>query len=313
VRLPPRGGLSLGGAVFARASAVRRGRMGAVNVAVIGLGAMGRRIAERLIGAGHELVVWNRTAAKAEILAAQGAAVAPTPAAAASGADVVVTMLRDAEALRAVVGGSDGIAASAPPLLIEMSTVGPDAVAWLASALPEETSLLDAPVLGSVGEVEAGSLTIFVGGPDQLASAWLPFMSVLGTPLYVGPLGSGAAAKLVANSTLFGTIAVLGEALALADALGIVRDKTWEVLAATPIAAQAQRRRPALESGEYPPRFALPLARKDADLVVEAAAKRNADLRVAPAAGSWLVDAERSGHEEEDYTAVLSQIITGPH
>jgi 3-hydroxyisobutyrate dehydrogenase len=282
--------------------------MSDMKVAVIGLGAMGSRIAARFLDAGHELVVWNRTGAKAEPLEARGAAVADTPRAAASQTDVTMTMLTDAEALRAVVEGTDGIAAATPPVLIEMSTVGPAAVGRLAGALPPGTALLDAPVLGSLAEVESGSLTIFVGGPESLAREWIPFLSALGTPIHVGPLGSGAAAKLVANSTLFGTIAVLGEALALAEALGIESDKTWEVLAATPIGAQAERRRPALERGKFPPRFALPLARKDADLLVDAAAHAEMELRLAPAARSWLVDAERHGHASEDYSAVLSEI-----
>jgi 3-hydroxyisobutyrate dehydrogenase-like beta-hydroxyacid dehydrogenase len=285
--------------------------MSGVRLAVIGLGAMGSRIAARFLDAGHELVVWNRTAAKTEPFKARGAAVAGTPRAAASQADVTVTMLTDADALRAVVEGPDGIAAATPPVLIEMSTVGPSAVHWLSGALPTGTLLIDAPVLGSLAEVESGSLTIFVGGPDSPAREWISFLSALGTPIHIGPLGSGAAAKLVANSTLFGSIAVLGEALALAEALGIEPDKRWEVLAATPIGAQAERRRSALESEAFPPRFALPLARKDADLVVDAAAHAEVELRVAPAARSWLVDAERHGHEGEDYSAVLSE-ITAP-
>jgi 3-hydroxyisobutyrate dehydrogenase/2-hydroxy-3-oxopropionate reductase len=278
-------------------------------IAVVGLGAMGSRIAERLIGAGHELVVWNRTREKGERLAAHGAAIATSPADAAARVELAITMVRDAEALRAVVTGERGIAAGAPPTLIDMSTVGPRAIAWLASAVGEQTAVLDAPVLGSLSEAESGSLTVFVGGAEPLVSRWTPVLRALGTPVHVGPLGSGAAAKLVANSTLFGTITVLGEALALADALGLPRDKAFEILAATPIAAQAERRRPALDSGEYPPRFSLSLARKDAELVADAAASAGVDLRVAAAALTWLADAEENGHGDEDYAAVLAEIL----
>jgi 3-hydroxyisobutyrate dehydrogenase/2-hydroxy-3-oxopropionate reductase len=218
-------------------------------------------------------------------------------------------MVRDAEALRAVVTGERGIAAGAPPTLIDMSTVGPRAIAWLASAVGEQSAVLDAPVLGSLSEAESGSLTVFVGGAEPLVSRWTPVLRALGTPVHVGPLGSGAAAKLVANSTLFGTITILGEALALADALGLPRDKAFEILAATPIAAQAERRRPALDSGEYPPRFSLSLARKDAELVADAAASAGVDLPVAAAALTWLADAEENGHGDEDYAAVLAEIL----
>jgi 3-hydroxyisobutyrate dehydrogenase-like beta-hydroxyacid dehydrogenase len=279
------------------------------TVAVVGLGAMGSRIARRLLDAGYTVLVWNRTVAKVEELV--GAAVAASPADAARRADAVITMVADPAALRAVSEGPEGIAAgaSASTTVIQMSTVGPAAVARLKEALPSEASLLDAPVLGSLAEAEAGTLRIFVGGPEALLEQWTPLLSVLGSLLHVGPLGAGAAAKLVANTTLFGTLGVLGEALALADGLGLSRETAFEILAATPLAAQAERRRPSLETGEYPPRFTLALARKDVDLVMEAAAAAGVDLRLAAAARSWLQDAEEAGQGDDDYSAVLARIL----
>jgi 3-hydroxyisobutyrate dehydrogenase-like beta-hydroxyacid dehydrogenase len=210
-----------------------------------------------------------------------------------------------------VVEGPSGIAAGIgdSTTLIDMSTVGPDAVSWLASVLPEGTGLLDAPVLGSLSEAESGSLQIFVGGPEQLFQQWAPLLSVLGSPTYVGPLGSGAAAKLVANATLFGVLGVFGETLALADGLGLSREATYDVLAETPIASQAERRRPAIESGEYPPRFTLSLARKDADLILEAAAALGIDIRLTSAARSWLAEAEEAGLGDRDYSVALAWIL----
>jgi 3-hydroxyisobutyrate dehydrogenase-like beta-hydroxyacid dehydrogenase len=279
-------------------------------VAVVGLGAMGSRVARRLLEAGHDLVVWNRTPEKAEPLVEAGAVAAATPAEAAAPAEVVVTMVADPAALRDVTEGEDGIVAGVGEgaTLIEMSTVGPDAVARLAAVVGERAGLLDAPVLGSRSEAEAGTLTIFVGGPPELVARWTPLLSALGSPLHVGPLGSGAAAKLVANTTLVGTIGVLGEALALAEGLGLPREKAFEVLAATPLAAQAERRRESIESGEYPPRFALYLARKDAELLVAAAREAGVDLRLTEAARSWLAEAEDAGLGERDYSAVLERI-----
>jgi 3-hydroxyisobutyrate dehydrogenase-like beta-hydroxyacid dehydrogenase len=102
---------------------------------------------------------------------------------------------------------------------------------------------------------------------------------------------------------------VLGEALALAEGLGLPREVAFEVLAATPIAAQAERRRASVESGEYPRRFSLSLARKDADLVAEAAAAAGVDLRLAEAARSWLREAEEAGWGVEDYSALLAHIL----
>jgi 3-hydroxyisobutyrate dehydrogenase-like beta-hydroxyacid dehydrogenase len=266
---------------------------------------MGSRIARRLLDAGLELVVWNRTAEKTAPLVELGAIAAATPAEAAERAEVVITMVADPAALAEVTEGPEGVAAAAGGTMIEMSTVGPAAVARLASALPEGAGLLDAPVLGSRAEAEAGSLRIFVGGPEPLVERWTPLLSVLGSPMHVGPLGAGAAAKLVANTTLVGTIGVLGEALALADGLGLSREKAFEVLASTPLAAQAERRREALEADEYPPRFALYLARKDADLVLEA----GGELRLTEAVRSWLAEAEEAGWGDRDYSAVLAWIL----
>jgi 3-hydroxyisobutyrate dehydrogenase-like beta-hydroxyacid dehydrogenase len=275
------------------------------GVAVLGLGGMGSRIAARLLDAGHELVVWNRTAEKARPLVERGAAQAETPAEAAGAIEVVITMLANPEALRAVTAGiAAGV--SGGSTVIEMSTVGPAAIHDLRSALHPDVGLLDAPVLGSLSEAESGTLQIFVGGNPMLFALWAPLLADLGTPMHVGPLCAGARAKLVANSTLLGTIGVLGEALALADALGLERDAAFDVLATTPLAAQAERRRPGIESGEFPPRFPLRLARKDADLVAEAS---DAELRLAEAARSWLVDADDGSWGEQDYSALLAWIL----
>ena len=257
------------------------------------------------------MVVWNRTAEKAAPLVEAGAAAAGTPGEAAGRAEVVLTMVADPAALREVTEGEAGVAAGAGrgTTVIEMSTVGPDAIRRLASVLGDEVGLLDAPVLGSRAEAESGSLTLFVGGPEELVERWTPLLSLLGSPLHVGPVGSGAAAKLVANTTLVGTIGLLGEALALAEGLGLSRAKAFEVLAATPLAAQAERRRESVESGEYPARFALYLARKDAELVVAAAREAGVDLRLTEAARTWLAESEDAGWGDRDYSAVLARIL----
>jgi len=266
------------------------------RVAVVGLGGMGSRIARRLAETGHELVVWNRTRSKADGL---GLRVADSPAEAAGLAEVVITMLADPSALEAVTGdlatgGGD------ETTLIEMSTVGPAAIDRLRVAFPGP--LLDAPVLGSLSEVESGTLSIFVGGEREVYERWQGLLGDLGKPLYAGPSGSGAAAKLIANTILVDVIATLGEAVALGEGLGLERETVFEVLGRTPLADQAERRRPALESGEFPPRFPLRLARKDADLIAE----QGLDLRVTEAARSWLHDARA---DDADYSAVLLTIL----
>jgi 3-hydroxyisobutyrate dehydrogenase-like beta-hydroxyacid dehydrogenase len=280
------------------------------DIAFLGTGAMGSRMARRLLDAGHRLVVWNRTAARTADLVARGASAADTPAAAAGDVEAAITMLADPAALREVTEGPDGALTALRPgtTLIEMSTVGPDTVRRLSTVLPDGVDLLDAPVLGSLSEAEAGTLRVFVGGPGSLAQRWSPMLSAMGSPLHVGPLGSGAAAKLVANSTLFGVLAVLGEALALANALGLSRDVAFDVLSATPVGAQADRRRSAVMSGEFPMRFAMVLARKDADLVTAAAQEAGVRLPVASAARDWVAEAVAAGRGDQDYSAVLAHI-----
>jgi 3-hydroxyisobutyrate dehydrogenase-like beta-hydroxyacid dehydrogenase len=284
------------------------------TVAVIGLGSMGRRIARRLVARGCRVVVWNRSAGPAAELVERGAIAAATPAAAAAGADFVITMVSDPPALRAVTEGREGVARgiARTATLIEMSTVGPAAIARLASVLSPATALVDAPVLGSVAEAEAGALTVFVGGADAAARRAAQLLEHLGTPVHVGPVGAGSAAKLVANAALFATVVALGEAVRLADGLGLSREAAYRVLAASPLAAQAERRRSALDQHDYPARFKLALARKDAELIEEAAAQVERDLRVAGAVSSWLDDAEASGHGLRDYTAVLAEILESP-
>jgi 3-hydroxyisobutyrate dehydrogenase-like beta-hydroxyacid dehydrogenase len=281
------------------------------KVAVVGLGAMGSRIARRLLDSGHQLVVWNRNAARVTPLTEAGAVAAESPADAARQAEAVITMVSNPGALRDVTEGPTGVAAgaSAAVTVIQMSTVGTRATDRLASALPAAVGLLDAPVLGSVNEAETGALKIYASGPQPLVEQWTPLLSSLGEILYVGPVGAGSAAKLVANATLVGVIGVLGEALALAQGLGLPLDVAFEVLGTTALADQAKRRRPSVESGEYPARFTLSLARKDADLILDAVAPSGLDLRVTEAARAWLAEAEAAGLGDEDYSAVLKKIL----
>ncbi|MEV7010657.1 NAD(P)-dependent oxidoreductase [Streptosporangium sp. NPDC051022] len=277
-----------------------------MNAAVIGLGAMGSRIAERLARTGHDIVVWSRSST-VEI---PGARLASSPADAARGADVVITMVSDGEALRAVTSGPDGMYAGvgAGTTVIQMSTVDAETTRWLSRSLPAGTLMLDAPVLGSVAEATAGELVLLVSGEDDVVADCEPVLRALGTVHRVGGIGTGTAAKLVANSALFGVIGVLGECLVLARSLGLSDDAAFEVMDHTPLAAQARRRRPAIADGEYTPRFALDMALKDAGLVALAAQAYGIDLRLAEAMRTWLSDASDKGLGDRDYTAVLAHI-----
>jgi len=253
------------------------------RVAVIGLGAMGSRIARRLAGNGHDVVGWNRTPREV------GVPLAATARDAAERAEVVITMLADPEALEAV---TDDVLAGLHGTLVEMSTVGPAAIARLAE---RTTNLVDAPVLGSIAEAESGGLTLFAGGD---VAPVRPMLEQLGTVLEVGPVGSGAAAKLVANAALFGVLAALGDAVALGRTLDLDEQTLFDVLATTPLAAQGERRRAVLQGEPSPPRFPVRLAAKDARLILE-----HGDFGVIEAALRALEAADANA----DYTALLNE------
>jgi 3-hydroxyisobutyrate dehydrogenase-like beta-hydroxyacid dehydrogenase len=280
------------------------------RIAFLGLGQMGAPMAARLLEAGHELTVWNRTPGKADPLTEKGARRASSPEEAARGAEVVITMLATPQALEEVVLGQGGVAGGLAPgvTLIEMSTVGPEAVRGLAERLPEGVELIDAPVLGSVPQATEGSLKVFVGSSPEGFERWRPLLEAFGTPLHMGSLGAGASMKLVANSTLGALMSGLGEALSLAQGLGLETATVLDILAESPLGVTVKSKRELIDSGVYPPRFKLALAAKDLRLVTEAAEAAGRDLRVAAAAGTWLEDADRAGLGDLDYSAVTAHI-----
>jgi 3-hydroxyisobutyrate dehydrogenase-like beta-hydroxyacid dehydrogenase len=278
------------------------------RIAFMGLGLMGEPMAGRLVDAGHDVAVWNRTASRAEALRERGAEVAATPAEAAAGRDVAITMLTDADALDGVLFGGDGAAAALAQgsLLIDMSTVGRDAVLAVADRLPGGVEMLDSPVTGSTPRAEAGELTILVGGTAAAYERARPVLEVLGTPRRVGDLGSGAAMKLVSNSTLGAILLGIGEALALGDALGLDRGAVLDLLENSYLGGMVKTKRAMLDSGEYPPQFKLSLAAKDLRLVERAAAAGGRALRGSTVAREAFDAAEEAGRGDEDYAALVA-------
>ena len=238
---------------------------------------MGAAIARRLLDTGHQVTVWNRTAEKTATLVAAGARAAPTPAV--PDAEVVITMLTDAAAVREVLAAAVLRSGS---ILIEMSTIGPAAVREL--RVPEGVTLVDAPVLGSVAAAASGRLTLLAGGNVERA---LPVLESLGTVRRCGELGSGAALKLVANTALVTGLAALADTVAVARALGVDTETALAVVAQGALGGAVTR---ATAAGAD---FPVALADKDLDLVrglaaapmVEAAA---AVLRAAPDRGADL-------------------------
>jgi 3-hydroxyisobutyrate dehydrogenase-like beta-hydroxyacid dehydrogenase len=284
------------------------------RVAFCGLGQMGSPMAGRLLGAGHALTVWNRTEERAEPLVAAGAKAASTPAEAAGGAEIVITMLADPAALDRVALGPAGLGEGLRPgaTLIDMSTVGPDAIRSVAERLPAGVDVMDAPVLGSIPAARDGTLKVFAGGEDPVVERRAPFLEVFGTIFRFGPLGSGAAMKLVANSTLGALMAGLAEALALADGFGLDQAEVLDVLVDSPIGVTAKSKRPLIESGTYAPNFKLAHGLKDMELVNRAAEQLGLNLPLARAARSQFESAVAAGLGALDYSAVTAHVRKRP-
>lgn len=281
------------------------------KIAFLGLGQMGAPMTTRLLRAGHELTVWNRTIERTELLRQAGAAVARTPAGAGRAADIAITMVTDPEALEQVVFGPHGLAESLGEgrLLLEMSTVGPDEVRSIAERLPDDVDMIDSPVMGSVPQATEGKLKVLAGGSDEAFERVRPILEVFGSVRHIGGPGAGAAMKLVVNSTLGAAITAVGEAIALADALGVDRGTTLDVLSESQLGSAVSSKRESIETGSYPPRFKLSLAAKDVRLVTDAAARAGRHLPVATAARAWLEAALEAGSGDLDYSAVVATIL----
>jgi 2-hydroxy-3-oxopropionate reductase len=205
------------------------------HIALLGCGLMGQPMARRLLAAGHTLIAWNRTRAKAEALLPDGASVASTPAEAASQADVVITMLQDGAAVRSVLFDSGNASAirtmRAGTLFIDMGSILPEQAREHAMRLDKASvQALDAPVSGGTLGAEAGTLAIMAGGPVEAFERAHDLLSVLGRPVHVGPSGSGQLTKL-ANQMIVGiTIGAVAEALLLAERGGANPARVREAL-----------------------------------------------------------------------------------
>jgi len=242
------------------------------KVAFLGLGAMGAPMAARVLAAGHEVVVWNRTAARTEPLVALGATAAPTPAEAVAGAEFVVTMLSDPAAVSTVAESFAG-ALRTDAVLIEMSTIGPDGTERIRGLIPDSVGLVDAPVMGSVDRAENGTLAVLAGGTPQDLARVADLLKLFGGVTECGGPGTGSARKLVLISGIVAGVAVVGETLALAEKLGLPDPRA--VLEASPLSGLVAR---AFATGVD---FSAEMAAKDLrlagevlDLSVIAAARR---------------------------------------
>lgn len=282
-------------------------------VAFLGQGHMGVPMASRLLAAGHQTTVWNRTGERCVAAAAHGARVAGTASDAVRGADVVITMLRDAAAVGAVLFEDQKAADALTPgaVLLEMSTIGPDAVRSLRDRLPAQVALIDAPVVGSVPQATAGQLRILAGGAEADLARVADVLAALGSVERMGDLGAGAGAKLVANLVTITAFALVGESLALGDRVGLSIDQTLELLARSAIGDFVTRIRGRFGTDPAPTtQFGLGLAEKDLALALAAGAD---PAGIVGAAHRGFLHAATAGLSGNDISAVVASMRSRAH
>lgn len=285
-------------------------------VGFIGLGMMGAPIAERLMAAGQPLVVYNRTRAKVEPLLAAGARLAFTPrdVGRAATAKVVFSLLSDARALDRVLFGRNGLARGlgAGALLVEMSTIAPAQSRAVAARLSAGgVHFVDAPLGGSVDAARNGRLLIFAGGSEEDVARARPYLEKFGRRVErLGPVGAGTSMKLVNNLLTVGYVALAGEAVALAEGFGLDRRQVIDLLLdGGGYSRLLEQKRIAFEERRYPAQFRLRLAEKDLKLIAHAAHLVDREAALAREAGRLVAEADRAGHGEEDFAAVLEAAL----
>lgn len=278
------------------------------KVAVLGAGGtMGLPMTRHIAETGMEVWAWNRTGEKAEPLSGHGIEVAETAAEAASGADIVLTILSDADAVSAVMEGDDGglSGAEGGSTWLQMSTIGIEGTERCA-ALAEEHDLVlvDAPVVGTKKPAEEGKLTVLASGPEDARERCEPIFDAVGQKtVWLGEAGTGTRMKLVVNSWLLSLVEGLAETIAFAEGIDIDPGQFLDTISGSPVDnPYAQMKGQMMIERSFEPSFKLELAAKDARLVLEAMERHDLELPMLEAIRAQLEQAARE-HGDEDMAA----------
>jgi 3-hydroxyisobutyrate dehydrogenase len=284
------------------------------TIAVLGAGGtMGFPIARNVARAGWPTRVWNRTSGRAEPLTADGAYLAGTPADAARGAGIVITMLSDEDAVVEAMDGPDGALAvmSAAPrgpqhaLWIQMSTIGVEATRRCAElANRSGVGFVDAPVLGTRQPAEEGNLVVLESGPEEARPRLAPVFDAIGRrTIRAGEAGAGTRLKLVTNSWVIAVVEAGAETIALAEGLGVDPGLFFEAIDGGTLDLPYLRLKgKAMTERDFTPAFRLALAAKDAGLVRRAAQERGLDLPLLDTIARRFAEAARE-HGDKDFSA----------
>jgi 3-hydroxyisobutyrate dehydrogenase len=283
------------------------------TVAVLGTGTMGAGMARSLRAAGLPVRAWNRTPERARPLADDGIAVSTDLAEAVRGADVVVTMLFDADSVASTIEVA-GDALAPGTVWLQTSTVGVAGCDRLAALAAERgLVLVDAPVVGTKGPAEQGALVVLASGPDEARAICTPVLDAIGQrTLWLGPAGAGSRLKLAANAWVITVVEGIAESLALARELGVDPRLFLEAVRGGAVdAPYVQLKGTAMLEGDFAPSFSLDGASKDAGLVVEAATYVGLSPGLAGIARERLAEAVAKGYGGEDLSAVFR--VVRPH
>jgi 3-hydroxyisobutyrate dehydrogenase len=282
------------------------------RVTVLGTGRMGAPMARNLLHAGFPVTVWNREPKAAAPLVEDGAALAPSPAAAADTADVVITMVTNGDAVAETMNGPTGALDTLRPgsVWIQMGTIG---LEWTERfevlAAARDIEFVDAPVSGSDGPAREGSLIILSSGPETVRSRVQPIFDAIGRKtLWLGPAGNGSRLKVVLNNWLSAQIEGMAETIALTQALGLDSHLFLEAIDGEPLGSPyAVTKGRAMIAGDYAPGFAMRLGYKDVGLALDAARDADLELPVTAAVAGRFEKAIADGHADDDVASVFAE------
>ena len=274
------------------------------SIGFIGMGHMGSHMVQRLLDAGYQVTVYDRTKEKAQELEHRGALVVQTPKELAANCQVVMACVTNDEAQQEVMFGPDGALAGvhAGSMIIDLSTVSPDASRRLFQAAKEQgVSMIDAAVSGSVPQVDQGSLVIFVGGEHQAYQQCKPILDVLGhNSFFMGASGMGTTMKLVVNTLLGLSMQALAEAIALGEKAGVEKGLLLDVLGQTAVLTPGQKSKlDNVKREQYPTNFALSLMHKDFSLVLSQAYDVSVSMPATAAAQQMYAAAMAKGMDAD--------------
>ncbi len=281
------------------------------NLGYVGLGVMGSRIAKRLIDAGHTVTGYNRTKSKADWLLEAGMQWGDTPRAVAEAADITFSMVTNTKAVRAITQGPDGILSGLGPgkIYVDMSTVSPAASRELAAQVAEKGAvMLDAPVSGSVETLEAGKLSVMVGGDEATFEQVKPYLLDIAPKAanHVGGNGLAVTMKIATNLSLAVQMLAFSEGVLLAEKSGIQRDVAAEVLFNSVIASpMVKYRGPFVLDMPDEAWFNVNMMQKDMNLAIELGQQLDVPMPTTAITNEWLTAARGMGLAEKDFAIVF--------